>query len=110
MTWEHVCGLQGFGRGREGLNDICPACEMQKNGGGGIGRSSPLKIVSMHMSQDMHELIKKVAKVRNIPRAKVIQSILEDQRQKLQDEVDSNIEFPENSIGHLMSKFRKGCE
>ena len=24
---EHVCGLQGFGRGFDGRNDTCPACE-----------------------------------------------------------------------------------
>jgi hypothetical protein len=24
---QHVCGLQGFGRGTDGMNDRCPACE-----------------------------------------------------------------------------------
>jgi hypothetical protein len=27
---EHVCGLQGFGRGPAGTFDICTACEQRK--------------------------------------------------------------------------------
>ena len=27
MTFDHVCGLQGFGRG---LHDVCPACEFYR--------------------------------------------------------------------------------
>lgn len=33
MTLDHVCGLQGFGRG---LSDVCPACEFGRLVGLGV--------------------------------------------------------------------------
>ena len=66
------------------------------------------KIVSINMPQGLYELIREVAKLRKEPIEKVFNSIIEENGQRLQNEVDSHIKFPKTSIGHLMSEFSKG--
>jgi len=65
------------------------------------------KIVSVSMSPEMHNLLKKFAKLKNTHVSGALMELLESKREEMLEEIHANLEMPKGSMGHLMGEFYK---